>query len=315
MVEDGRCRRDRIATEEHLQARQLRARHQPQRYRLCSGDRAIQARRAFHRVDVGLLERPRQFGGFAISMARVERSDVGGGDIGRLGELAVQPIDQRLPVPVKHPQRQPQRPHVLAAQRILVAKAVRLDRFNRQRRNIESQHLPLGKGAIVQRADRILGLFQVALGEFAGVDNDQAAGLERIEVGLQRRRVHRHQHIGGIASGIDRGRAEVDLERRDAEQRALRGADFGGEIGESGKVIARQRAGQGELPAGKLHPVAAVTGKADHHRIGTVEVCLFRHLRRHRQILSTRAVRLPLVIVLCALVSRHSRSNQVFLCP
>src|SRR5690606_26950111 len=71
---------------------------------------------------------------------------------------------------------------------------------------------------------------------------------------------------GRVARGVDLRRAEVDLEGRDAEQRALRRADFGGKVGESREVVPGQGGGQGELSAGELHAVAAVTGEADDNR-------------------------------------------------
>ena len=85
-------------------------------------------------------------------------------------------------------------------------------------------------------------------------------------VHLQRRRVHRDQHVGLVAGGIDRAGAEIDLERRDAERRALRRADFRREIGEGREVVAGERGRQRELAAGQLHPVAAVAGEADDDR-------------------------------------------------
>ena len=68
------------------------------------------------------------------------------------------------------------------------------------------------------------------------------------------------------------GRAEIDLERRDAEQRALRRADFGGKIGERGEIVAGQRGRQRELPAGQLHAVAGIAGKADDDRFGELAI-------------------------------------------
>ena len=53
-------------------------------------------------------------------MAGVERGDIGLGQLGRLGELGLEPIDDRLAVAVEHPQRQAERPHVLAAQASLL---------------------------------------------------------------------------------------------------------------------------------------------------------------------------------------------------
>src|SRR3546814_10438254 len=72
-----------------------------------------------------LLERTRQVGRLAKGMARVERRDIGVGQFGRLGEFRLEPVDQRRPITVEHPQRQPQRPHILAAQGFLVAEAER----------------------------------------------------------------------------------------------------------------------------------------------------------------------------------------------
>src|SRR3546814_1043035 len=89
-------------------------------------------------------------------------------------------------------------------------------------------------------------LGEVPIGELALVGDDQPAELQRLDIGLERGRVHRDEHVGRIARGLDRGRAEVDLERRNAEQRALRRTDFGGEIGEGRQVVARQRGRQGE---------------------------------------------------------------------
>jgi hypothetical protein len=201
-------------------------------------------------------------------MAGVERGDVGFGQHRGLGELGVQPVDQRLAVAVEHPQGKAQRPHVLAAQRFLVAKAERLDRFERQRRNVERQKLPLFEAAVLERVLVVLRLFKVALVELAGVRDDQAAGLQLADVGLQRGRVHRHQHVGRVARGFDLGRSEIDLERGNAEQRALRRADFGRKVRERRQIVARQRGRQRELTAGKLHPVAGIAREAHDDRFG-----------------------------------------------
>ncbi len=41
-----------------------------------------------------------------------------------------------------------------------------------------------------------------------------------------------------------------------------------GKSGKVAKIVARQRARQGELPAGELHAVAGVAREAHHHRLG-----------------------------------------------
>ena len=138
-------------------------------------------------------------------MASVQGRDIGFRDIGFLGELGVQPIDNRLPVPIEHPEREPQRPHVLATQRFLVAKTKRFHRFERQCTDIERQQIIGRQAAILERIDLIFRLVQIAFTELAGVGNDQAAFAQGADIGLQRRRVHRNQHIGPVPGGIDRG--------------------------------------------------------------------------------------------------------------
>ena len=195
-------------------------------------------------------------------MARVERGDVGLGDLGLGLELALQPVMDRFARTVEHPQREAQRPHVLRTQRVLVAQPVRLDRLDRFLADIEGEHVELAEAAVLERVGGILRFVEVALGEGSGIGDDQPAGLQCGKVHLERGGVHRHQHIGRITRSVDLAAAEIDLERRDAEQRALRRADFGREIGEGRKVVPRQRRRQRELPAGELHPVAGVSGKA-----------------------------------------------------
>ena len=170
------------------------------------------------------------------------------------------------PVAVEHPEREPQRPHVLAAQRFLVAEAEGLHRVEGELRDVEPDHLPSGERVVVERIALIARLGEVAGAELAFVGDDQAAGLQIVDIGLQRRRVHRDQHVGRVARGLDRGRAEIDLEGGDAERRPLRRADLGREIGEGGEIVAGECGRQGELAAGQLHAVAAIAGEADDDR-------------------------------------------------
>jgi hypothetical protein len=55
----------------------------------------------------------------------------------------------------------------------------------------------------------------------------------------------------------------MELEARHARQGAYRGTDFGGEVGESGKVTAREGSVVGEKTARKLHPIAGVASELD----------------------------------------------------
>ena len=131
---------------------------------------------------------------------------------------------------------------------------------------LNDDQLPAGERAVLERIGLIAGLGEVAGAELALVGDDQAAGLQIVDIGLERGRVHRDQHVGRVAGGLDRGRAEIDLEGGDPEGRALRRADLGREIGEGGEIVAGQRGREGELAAGQLHAVAAVAGEADDDR-------------------------------------------------
>ena len=215
-----------------------------------------------------LLERRAHLDRLAIGVAGVERGDIGLGELRRLGELGLEPVDDRLAVAVEHPQREAQRPHVLAAQRLLVAEAERLHGIERQLRDVEVDELPLGEAAVLERVLLVARLGEVARRELALVGDDQAAFAKRLGVHLQRRRVHRDQHVGLVAGGVDRAGAEIDLEGGDAERRALRRADFRREIGEGREVVAGERGRQRELAAGQLHAVAAVAGEADDDGFG-----------------------------------------------
>ncbi len=213
-----------------------------------------------------LLEGRAHLGGLAISVAGIQRGDVRFGKLGSLGELGLQPVDDRLAVAVEHPEREPERPHVLAAQRFLVSEAVRLHGVERQLRDVEVDHLPAVEAIVLERALVISRLGEVARRELAFVDDQQPAVAHLLGVGLQRGRVHRDKDVGLVACGIDRAGAEVDLEGRDAERRTLRRADFGREIREGREIVAGERGRQSELTAGQLHAVAAVAGKADDDR-------------------------------------------------
>ena len=96
----------------------------------------------------------------------------------------------------------------------------------------------LAEGVVLQRVLGVAGLAQVAGGEVVGVDDDRGALVQVAEVGLERCRVHRDQHVGRVTGGQDVVVGEVDLERRHAREGALRGADLGGEVRQGDQVVA-----------------------------------------------------------------------------
>ena len=126
--------------------------------------------------------------------------------------------------------------------------------------------LPLGETAVLERIILISGLGEIARRELAFVSDDEAALAKRLGVHLERRRVHRNQHVRSIARGFDRRRTEIDLERRHPEGRALGSADLRREVGEGGQIVSGKRRRQGKLAARQLHAVTAVARKSDDDR-------------------------------------------------
>ena len=134
----------------------------------------------------------------------------------------------------------------------------------------------------VERVVGVAGLGEVARGEVVGVDDDRGALGQVAEVGPQRGRVHRDQDVGGVARGEDVVVGEVDLERRDARQRALGRADLGGEVGQRHQVVAERGRLLGEPVAGELHAVAGVAGEPDDDAVELLDLFLGCYHKRQR---------------------------------
>ena len=201
-------------------------------------------------------------------MAGVERGDIGLGQRRRLGELGLEPVDRAAARSRSNIQSASPSVHMF-----LQRSASLLPRPNGFTASSVSCEMLNASTCHLARLPSSSGLASYfALARLRSpnsplVGDDQAAGLERVDIGLERRRVHRDQHVGLVARGLDRGRAEIDLEGGDAEQRALRRADLGREIGEGRQIVAGQRGRQRELPAGQLHAVAGIAGEADDDRL------------------------------------------------
>ena len=128
-------------------------------------------------------------------------------------------------------------------------------------------NLPVGQGTVGQRIRVPSDLRQVAFREIALVDDGHPALGQIAEVGLQRSRVHGHQHVGPVAGGDDVVVGEVHLKGGDSGKGALRGADLRWIVGQGGDVVAeRSRFGSETIPR-QLHSIAGIPSKADHHPI------------------------------------------------
>ena len=69
------------------------------------------------------LDGRRKLGCLAVSMASVQRRNIRSSNIRHFGKFGIEPVDNRLPIAVKHPQSQAQRPHILGSQRLFLAQA------------------------------------------------------------------------------------------------------------------------------------------------------------------------------------------------
>jgi len=127
-----------------------------------------------------------------------------------------------------------------------------------------------------------MGLVEIAFPEFAFIGDYQTAGPDRLDIGLERRRVHGDQHVRFVTGGLNCTRSEIDLKGGDAEQRPLRRPNFSRKIRESGEVIARQSRRQGELSTGQLHAVAAVASETHDDIFGAVGMGAIRFVLLQR---------------------------------
>ena len=109
-------------------------------------------------------------------------------------------------------------------------------------------------------------LLEVRLLERVNVNDDYASGFQKFVILLERGRVHGHQYIASVARGVYTC-ADTDLEAGHAAQRALRGADFGWIVRESGHLVAQSGGDIGKDVSGQLHAVTGVTGETDYNLV------------------------------------------------
>ena len=170
------------------------------------------------------------------------------------------------------PGQQAEGEHVLGPGGVLAGQAERLDRLDRHPGQVQRVHLVVGQRLVLERVGVVADLGQVALGEVGGVGDDHAAAGQVGDVGLEGRRVHRHQDVRAVAGRHDVVVGEVQLEAGDSGQRPGRRADLGREVRQGGDVVAEHRRVGGEAIPGQLHPVARIAGKADDHPVKGVDL-------------------------------------------
>ena len=254
LVEDVRGRGDRVAAEEELQPGQPGTGDQPVRHRRVPVDLTVLAGRHRRRGD---LEPDREaLGGLTVRVASLEGRPVRVPDLGPGVEPALQKGLGGLDRAVVHPGQQPEREHVLGPGGVLAAQAVLLHCGHGQAGQVDREEPVAVEGAVGQRVRLVAGLGQVALGEVSGVDDQHPAAGHVGQVGPQRGRVHRHQHLGRVTRGGDVEAGEVQLKARHPRQGPRWGPDLGREVRQGRDVVAEDGGVGGEPVPGQLHPVA-----------------------------------------------------------
>ena len=265
LVQELGGRRDRIARQYQPQPAPGARRDQPERQRGRAVDVAIRARRDIRRRLDPVLD-VEQLGRLAERPAGVEGRQVREQDRWLIRELVLDPPlgpVGRTPV---QPRQHPQREQVLGAPCVTGRGVLDpLDGAHGERGHRDPMHPERTQRTVLERIGAVAGLLEVALAERVLVDYQRRAAVDLGEVRLERGRVHRNQHVRLVTGGQDVARGEVDLERRDAGERAGRRADLGREAWQRRQVVAQHRGGIREPAARQLHPVSGVSREANNY--------------------------------------------------
>ena len=264
-------RRDRVAREQQRQPAAHGGGDQPERGRRRAVDLAVGAgRRVGSRRDPVL--NVEQLGRLAEAPAGAEGGEVGCARGRPGGELRLDPALADLGRAAVEPGQQAERKEVLRSRGVARADALEALRgARRERRHRHAVQAEVAERAVLERVRVVARLFEVALREGILVGDDRRAALERREVRLQRRRVHRDEHVRRVARREDVARGEVDLEGGDAGDGAGRRADLGGEVRQCREVVPEQRRRVGEAPTDELHAVPRVAREAHDHALALLD--------------------------------------------
>ena len=268
-LQDARGRGDRVRAVHGLDAGELGASDQADGKGLVAHDVAIGARLKRRLGDLVLaLEELADVPGVVPGL---ERRLVGSDEVILALELLFQPLERRLEGAAVHPVHQAQGVEVLAALLVLVGERRVGERLGDAGVDADLDDAEAVQGPVLKGVRVALRLLQVRRLEGVGVDDDDPALLQRVDVDHQRRRVHGNEHVGLVARRVDVRGAELQLEARDPRPRPDWRADLGGEVGEGREVVPEQRAGARELVPRHLHSVAGVAGEAEDNAVELLE--------------------------------------------
>jgi hypothetical protein len=269
-VQDVTRRRDRVAAEEERSPGAARRGDEAERGGGVAGDVAVVPGR-----DGGGLDAVRgveHLGRLAEVPSRFQHAHVGFADGRGLLETLLDPADGRLDRALEEPRGEAEREEVARTHHGARRQPHVVEGVDRQLGDVDREDLKAVERAVGQRVGRVLRLLEVLLVELLLVDDENAVGLEVIDVDLERGRIHRHQDVGRIARREHVAAGEVQLEAADARQRAGRGANLGWKVGQGAQVVADQRRLVGEVHARELHAVTRVTGEANDDLIAFLDL-------------------------------------------
>jgi hypothetical protein len=189
---------------------------------------------------------------------------VGAHQLGLLAKFLFDPAQRRRHRAVVKPIAHAEREEVFATIHAFCVEAEIFQGGASQARQFNREEPIAIEGMVLERIRSHLRFAQVDFAEIVEIDDEDAVFLQVRQIHLQRRGVHCDQHIDAVAGRVNVGRREVDLETADTGKSARRGANFGREVRQSGKVIAVKRHGICELAAGDLHAVAGVAAEANY---------------------------------------------------
>ncbi len=263
LVQDVARRRDRIGAVDDRDLGPLSGRENAPRQGAIAGHRPIESGRHLRGLDrVVLAEDLRRL---AEGVTGLQHARVGFGDVLVLREALLDPDQGRLERPRVDPRDQAEREEVLGPVLLFGVEREVLDGLVGEAGHVDLvQAVALGQRRLVERIRRVARLVEVSLVEGLRVDDQEAARLEIAQVHLERGRIHRDETVEAVTRRVDALAPELQLEARDAEERAGRRADLGRKIRQRGEIVARPRGLGRELFAGELHAVAGVAGEPDH---------------------------------------------------
>ena len=275
-VQDVGGRSDRIRAQEQRTPAHLRSHDQSPRRCLVAANVGIGAR-----ADIIALDAVGRNGGVDVVTVIVSPLDnkfVGLIDLGLVGKLSLEELQRRLHGTVEQPAYKSQCKHVAALEL----------RLQIHTRVLESLLDHCGDGCLddlgpeVQFLIRITGgvqcLVQTCLGKGIDIDNRGTALAQELRVLLERGRIHGHQNIAFVTRRVH-AMSDVNLETRNATQRALRGPHLGGIVREGGDAVAESGAHIREDVASQLHAIAAVAREAHHDTLPELDFSFFCHFK------------------------------------